>query len=613
VQYDEELYGSIYDKDEVVFRQGDRGDTMYVIQHGAVEVSRRSEDKDTVLSLLEKGDFFGEMALIDDRTRSATVRTLCRCRLLALTRSSLLSRLRKDPGVALHLLDALSKRIESSNLLLRKSVEYDGASPSSRIISNGKSPSIDPEEIKAQHNKLDILHNELMNNLTDITGQTEQRHFRTGETIFSQDESSKEMYIISEGLVEISHTAIESQYVLAHFGSGDLFGEMSLITDRPRTASAKAKKDTRVLVFNRQNLLEGLSKKTELGLLILQLMIVRLRRTFLSVANPDNSLELKSYYVPALSSKGGKITINFVSLSACSGCAEGLLQDESELNRLLESANISYSTLLTDHETIGYADITIVDGAVRSREDEEKLLDVRGKSRFVVAWGSCSAYGGIPVYANQYDLEELIEEAYGHALDPFSYYLSGNKGTGSISYQQNELELLRNAGKADDFIRVDYYLPGCPPHISLLTQLMGELSGQCDFQKAPGIVCAECSRKPFKCPDQYYSHYPGENCDSSLCINAQGVLCLGFLTRGGCRAVCPQGGLPCWCCRGPSDISLKKMSSGGSLEKVLTDSLYRRCKIPSDKIEAIVNSLCKKGNSMLRFDHYFTHNRERIR
>jgi F420-non-reducing hydrogenase small subunit len=342
-------------------------------------------------------------------------------------------------------------------------------------------------------------------------------------------------------------------------------------------------------------------------------MIVRLRRTFLSVANPDNSLELKSYYVPALSSKGGKITINFVSLSACSGCAEGLLQDESELNRLLESANISYSTLLTDHETIGYADITIVDGAVRSREDEEKLLDVRGKSRFVVAWGSCSAYGGIPVYANQYDLEELIEEAYGHALDPFSYYLSGNKGTGSISYQQNELELLRNAGKADDFIRVDYYLPGCPPHISLLTQLMGELSGQCDFQKAPGIVCAECSRKPFKCPDQYYSHYPGENCDSSLCINAQGVLCLGFLTRGGCRAVCPQGGLPCWCCRGPSDISLKKMSSGGSLEKVLTDSLYRRCKIPSDKIEAIVNSLCKKGNSMLRFDHYFTHNRERIR
>ena len=50
----EELYGNIYEKGEVIFRQGDHGDTMYVIQHGAVEVIQENSGKESVLELLEK-------------------------------------------------------------------------------------------------------------------------------------------------------------------------------------------------------------------------------------------------------------------------------------------------------------------------------------------------------------------------------------------------------------------------------------------------------------------------------------------------------------------------------------------------------------------------------
>src|SRR4030042_6495157 len=103
----EELFGPIYQRGEVVFRQGEPGDTIYIIQSGAVEVSQLRNDKKVVLALLEHGDFFGEMALIDNHPRTATVTTIYRTRLLSFTRSSFLERVRHDPGVVLHLLKGL--------------------------------------------------------------------------------------------------------------------------------------------------------------------------------------------------------------------------------------------------------------------------------------------------------------------------------------------------------------------------------------------------------------------------------------------------------------------------------------------------------------------------
>jgi CRP-like cAMP-binding protein len=58
----EDLFGITYDKGEVIFQQGTPGDTMYIIQSGAVEISQLQGDRKKVLALLERGDFFGEMA-----------------------------------------------------------------------------------------------------------------------------------------------------------------------------------------------------------------------------------------------------------------------------------------------------------------------------------------------------------------------------------------------------------------------------------------------------------------------------------------------------------------------------------------------------------------------
>jgi len=196
-------------------------------------------------------------------------------------------------------------------------------------------------------------------------------------------------------------------------------------------------------------------------------------------------------------------------------------------------------------------DIAVVDGVVRVKDDEEKIREVRAKTRYLVAWGTCAALGGIPAYANQYELEELLEESYGHAKDPFAYCVSGRRGIDRATYQEeeSELRLLRRARKIDEFVRVDYYIAGCPPNAGLLNVLVGELRGDGPSEKPKSIVCAECSRKHVKTNVEHFWMFPRADWDTRHCFTSMGSVCLGLVTKGGCGAVCPRGGLPCWGCR----------------------------------------------------------------
>ena len=121
----EELYGVVYERGEVVCRQGEKGDSFFIIQSGAVEVSRKDKDGDLVLALLEQGDFFGEMVLVDDYYRSATVKAIRKTRLLPLNKENFMVKLREDPGVSLHLIRSIARRIENTRKILRNKIEAD--------------------------------------------------------------------------------------------------------------------------------------------------------------------------------------------------------------------------------------------------------------------------------------------------------------------------------------------------------------------------------------------------------------------------------------------------------------------------------------------------------
>ena len=103
-----------------LFKAGEQGDAMYLIQNGRVRISIQDEDKNEVtLAELAQGDFFGEMSLIDGRQRSADASVLENATLAILSRDAFLSFVRTNPDVPLKMLSALSERLRRTDELLR--------------------------------------------------------------------------------------------------------------------------------------------------------------------------------------------------------------------------------------------------------------------------------------------------------------------------------------------------------------------------------------------------------------------------------------------------------------------------------------------------------------
>ena len=111
--------GKIYQDGEDIIRQGNSGDSMYVVQAGRVEVVQEKENgEEQHLAFLEAGDFFGEMAVFEKEVRSATVRAAGEARVLKIDKKTLLRRIREDPLLAVNLLKTMSHRIRFLNAQL---------------------------------------------------------------------------------------------------------------------------------------------------------------------------------------------------------------------------------------------------------------------------------------------------------------------------------------------------------------------------------------------------------------------------------------------------------------------------------------------------------------
>jgi F420-non-reducing hydrogenase small subunit len=612
VSHEEELFGTIYEPGAVIFRQGESGDTLYLIQSGAVEYSYRQGETETVLTILEKGDFFGEMALFGQERRPATAKATRQTRLLPLTRASLLERMQQDPGVALHLLRGLYLRIQNADQQIQQAVEKDEVLRLALAKSEKESKTLSPDRGEqvaepTADTAADITIRELAD-LWDV--EQESICFESGQSIFHQGDPGDAMYILLSGSVEIGSGAGPNKYVLLRLGPGDFFGESEVITGLPRTGSATALERTEVMRIDRDEFTERIRERPELALFVLKALSLRLQNIGAILANPRASIDAVRQNWRPLLKKRERVKVSMVSLSTCAGCSAVFL-DQEVLERVFEVADIVYCPMLIDQDYLPEADVALIDGAVRLKEDEEKLEEARMKSRFAVAWGTCAAFGGIPAHANRYELEDLIQETYGQTSDAFAYYLSGTGGVEHKTYQEEGIALLRRAYELDDFVRIDYYVPGCPPLPNLLLQLLGELTGR-SFKGAKPIVCAECGRRPTKDPVTSLEAFPRKD-QEGTCLHSLGVLCTGFLTKGGCDAICTRHGLPCWGCRGPAKLALEKMADGYSFEEVVIEKLVRRCRMEEAELEPFVKLLRRQGHSLFDFETNFLSSLARVR
>jgi len=113
---------------EIICREGEQGGEMFVIQSGSLRIYKTAKQGQIELAILEKGNFFGEMSLLEGLPRDATAQAMGTTRVMVMNSGALLMRLRRDPTLAFELLYRLSGRVRALNARLLKALE-DGNTP----------------------------------------------------------------------------------------------------------------------------------------------------------------------------------------------------------------------------------------------------------------------------------------------------------------------------------------------------------------------------------------------------------------------------------------------------------------------------------------------------
>jgi NAD-reducing hydrogenase small subunit len=157
--------------------------------------------------------------------------------------------------------------------------------------------------------------------------------------------------------------------------------------------------------------------------------------------------------IPKASSKSGvvaapprkKLKVATTSLAGCFGCHMSLLDIDERLFELLEHIELDRSPL-TDKKHCGPCDLGIIEGGICNAENVHVLREFRSHCKVLLAIGACAVNGGLPAQRNHLDVRECLKTVYREVPD------------------DEELPLpLDKVHPLNDVVRVDYFLPGCPP------------------------------------------------------------------------------------------------------------------------------------------------------
>jgi F420-non-reducing hydrogenase small subunit len=264
----------------------------------------------------------------------------------------------------------------------------------------------------------------------------------------------------------------------------------------------------------------------------------------------------------------GKPKIAIYWCASCGGCEEAVVDLAEDILGVVAAVDIVFWPVAMDFKKAdvealpdGSLAATLLNGAIRTSEQEEMARLLRRKSRLLVAYGACAHLGGIPGLANQFSREELLRYVYEEAPT----VVNEGKARPLVVYEEGgrrvRLPEFRNVVRAlDQVVAVDYYIPGCPPTPKLTKAAVGAiLSGQLPPKGtvlAPDVaLCDECPRKASKPVELAFGEFKRPHqkvLAADKCFLAQGVVCMGPATRGGCEALCPGGNMPCTGCFGPT-------------------------------------------------------------
>src|SRR3978361_2039695 len=115
-----------YARHQFIVREGEPGDTFFVIASGSIAVCRIGPDgRETILSILKEGDFFGEMSMFDSSPRSGSIKTLTDVELGAVRQTDFLALIDRSPQIGKLLVIELSERLRAANALIAATTSQD--------------------------------------------------------------------------------------------------------------------------------------------------------------------------------------------------------------------------------------------------------------------------------------------------------------------------------------------------------------------------------------------------------------------------------------------------------------------------------------------------------
>ena len=227
------------------FNEAQVNDKMYLLVEGEVALVRGKK----VLYIIKGGEIFGEMAAISRLPRSATATARTNCRALTLDPKQFQSSIQKTPEFALMLMNIIINRLRLTAAIVRKDLSDGGKTPETRVF-----------DAK--------LLAELVEHLPHPPA-----HTHVNKVIMKEGDGGVFMYVVVDGVVSIS----VKDHVVGRIAAGGIFGEMALIDQSPRTATATAETDCELLSINRNVFLNMVKTNPGFAVALLKGLADRLR------------------------------------------------------------------------------------------------------------------------------------------------------------------------------------------------------------------------------------------------------------------------------------------------------------------------------------------------
>lgn len=168
--------GIILDKrsGEIIFNEGDPGQEMYVVLSGKVEISLQQESKSIILGILEEGDFFGEMSLLEGMPRSGTAKAVMHTQLVVLQQESFRQYMASDSELAWRVMNGLSTRLRNQNKDFAKRLGKDLQDVADQLNYSAQGIAGTIKQIAASAEEIELNEQQLAHNIAEIKDISKQ-------------------------------------------------------------------------------------------------------------------------------------------------------------------------------------------------------------------------------------------------------------------------------------------------------------------------------------------------------------------------------------------------------------------------------------------------------